>query len=234
MTRLLIFAGMLALVVAAIISIGVLRQPDVEPPVIVRDTAVPTDTPVPTPTLTETPAPQPTVAPVSELAPVVSPVHVHGPSQAAPSASQSVVGGNFAALGLPSNTRTVTGGCASDGTCYPYNFYWAPTHEVVLADYGENNDNQETHEYCHAHQHWTINGGAALVPSDYDLGSWYGTAEARSFTAAVAGLAFPWQLSAASGLEDFAWTCTNWYGNPQRLLDVGGAERYEWAKRNLP
>ena len=50
----------------------------------------------------------------------------------------------------------------------------------------------------------------------------------------MAGLAFPWTLSAVNGLEDFAWTCTNWYRNPQRLLDVGGQARYDWAKGNLP
>ena len=154
-------------------------------------------------------------------------VHVH-PTIAAP------VGGSLPSLPLPSNTRTVTGGCASDGTCYGFNFYWAPTHEVVLADYGENNSNQEVHEQCHAHQHWTINRGLPLSPADYDLESWYGTSEGQSFMAAVAGLSFPWTLSAENGLEDFAWTCANWYRDPARLLQVGGLVRYEWAKENLP
>lgn len=31
------------------------------------------------------------------------------------------------------------------------------------------------HELCHAHQHWTINGGAPFMPSDYNLESCRGT-----------------------------------------------------------
>lgn len=90
------------------------------------------------------------------------------------------------------------------------------------------------HEYCHAHQHWAINGGAALPPSDYDLESWYATAEGQSFVAATAGLPFPWTHSAINSLEDFAWTCAYWYLDSDQLVTVGGQERYEWARRNLP
>lgn len=96
------------------------------------------------------------------------------------------------------------------------------------------NEANRVHELCHAHQHWTISGGAALPPSDYDLESWYGTGEGQSFVAAVAGLSFPWGRSASSGLEDFAWTCAYWYLDPARLQQTGGQARYIWAKENLP
>jgi hypothetical protein len=125
----------------------------------------------------------------------------------------------------------VHGSCASDGRCYPYNFYWAPTHEVVL-QLGEPEDKLQ-HELCHAHQHWTINGGAPLPPSDYDLESWYATDEGRSFGQAVAGLPWPWSHSAVNPLEDFAWTCAYWYVDPGYLL-ASSAERYTWAAANLP
>ncbi len=176
--------------------------------------SVATVTPTRMPTITPTPTPY-----IEASSVIVEPL-------------PTIRGGNLAALPLPSGTRVVYGGCVSDGNCYPYNFYWAPTHEVVLV--GTNTNNQETHEKCHAHQHWTINGGSPLPPSDYDLESWYGTSEGQSFMAAVEGLAFPWTLSAENGLEDFAWTCSFWYRDSQRLLDVGGQARYEWAKENLP
>ena len=125
----------------------------------------------------------------------------------------------------------VWGGCASDGTCYGFNFYWAPTHEAVLQN-GEGQAKVQ-HEFCHAHQHWSINGGAPLPPSDYDLVSWYGTAEGQSFTASTSGLAWPWTHSAVNGLEDFAWTCAYWYLDPGYLQSMS-AERYAWAAANLP
>ena len=89
------------------------------------------------------------------------------------------------------------------------------------------------HEFCHAHQHWSISRGAPLVPSDYDLESWYSTSEGESFRAAVASLGWPWSDSAVNGLEDFAWTCTYWYVDPAYLLEVS-PERFRWAQANLP
>jgi hypothetical protein len=89
------------------------------------------------------------------------------------------------------------------------------------------------HELCHAHQHWSINGGAPLSAIDYDLQSWYGTAEGRSFASAVSGLAWPWSHSAVSGLEDFAWTCAYWYLDPAHLLQAS-PQRYDWAAAHLP
>ena len=89
------------------------------------------------------------------------------------------------------------------------------------------------HELCHAHQHWSINGGAPLAPSDYDLESWYATSEGAGFQAAVAGLSWPWTHSAVNVLEDFAWTCADWYLDPAHLLSIS-PERYAWADANLP
>lgn len=125
----------------------------------------------------------------------------------------------------------VWGGCASDGRCYPYNFYWGPTHEAVMQN-GERPVKVQ-HELCHAYQHLSINGGAPLDPSDYDLASWYGTPEGVSFAAAVGGTPWPWTHSAVNGLEDFAWTCAYWYLEPAYLHGVS-PERYDWAAQHLP
>lgn len=140
-----------------------------------------------------------------------------------------VPGGSY--LPLPDGVTVVWGGCASDGECHEFNFYWAPTHEVVM-QYGEG-ANKVQHEYCHAHQHWSINGGAPLSPSDYDLGSWYATSEGLGFAATVSGLPWPWSHSAVNNLEDFAWTCAYWYLDPAYLLQTS-PERYAWAAANLP
>ena len=174
-------------------------------------TATPTDTPEPTATPTSSPL-------VSEVLPTAQP-----PDPLPPAAT--VRGGTQ--LPVPDGT----GSCASDGECHWYNFYWAPTHEAVLQQ-GEG-QNKVQHELCHAHQHWSISGGAPLRPSDYDLESWYSTAEGASFTAMAAGLSWPWSHSAVSGLEDFAWTCAYWYLDPARLLGTS-PERYQWAADNLP
>jgi hypothetical protein len=89
------------------------------------------------------------------------------------------------------------------------------------------------HEACHAHQHLSINGGAPLDPSDYDLESWYGTAEGLSYTRAVANLSWPWSNSGVNPLEDFAWTCAYWYSDASSLRSISPA-RYDWAAANLP
>jgi hypothetical protein len=89
------------------------------------------------------------------------------------------------------------------------------------------------HELCHAHQHWSINGGEPLEPSDYDLESWYQTDEGTSFTTAVQGLPWAWSHSAVNGLEDFAWTCAYWYLQPSDLESIS-PERYAWAVEHLP
>ncbi len=184
----------------------------------VTPTAAATVTPTVTPTITTAASPIP---PTATLVPP-TPVPQQLPR----------TGGISAALPLPANTGISWTGCASDGACYWYNFYWAPTREVVLQP-GEGPDRVQ-HEYCHAHQHWSINGGAALAPSDYDLESWYETDQGQSFMIATADLPFPWTNSAINGLEDFAWTCTYWYLDPDWLVMVGGRKRYEWVKENLP
>ncbi len=208
-----VVAGM---AVALLLNAAVLdpRLPD--PTHTPTATATPTSTSTPTSTPTETPTATPTSTPVPPT-PVDTPV-----------SPPPVTGGNLSGLSLPSNT-TVVQGAASDGASWPFCFYWAPTHEVVMVDgCGETN---RVHELCHAHQHWVINGGA---PTGLDLGAWYGTSQAQSFGAIAGG--FPWgQVSNTSNLlEDFAETCAQWYLNPERLLQVGGQARYDWARENLP
>lgn len=134
-------------------------------------------------------------------------------------------------LPQPSNVNVNWTGCASDGECHWFNFYWAPTHELVMQP-GEP-PHKVWHERCHAHQHWSINGGDPLAPSDYDLESWYSTTEGVGYAQAVAGLNWPWTDSAQNTLEDFAWTCGYWYGDPAYLLSVSPG-RYAWALDNLP
>jgi len=93
---------------------------------------------------------------------------------------------------------------------------------------------KQVHETCHAHQHWSINGGAALSPSDYDLVSWYGTVEGQSFSAAVTDWPWPYAISTeVNRLEDFAESCALYYTDPARLLDISQA-RYNWMHANLP
>ncbi len=178
----------------------------------------PTYTPEPTATAFPDPAAEPTPTRISEVLPAAS-----DPEPVA------VLGGTNPTL--PANTGVSWTGCASDGECHWYNFYWASTREIVLQP-GEG-QNKVWHEYGHAHQHWSINGGEPLRPSDYDLESWYQTAEGISYVAAVSGLSWPWTHSAQSGLEDFAWTFSYWYFDPAYLLSVS-PERYDWAAANLP
>ncbi len=196
--------------------------------------ASPASTPMPTETATSAPVvatpleatPTPTPTLVSEVLPITQPPA--DPPTSAP-ALPPVRGGTTVAI--PDGTSVVWGGCSTDGECHNYNFYWAPTHQVVMQD-GEG-QNKVEHELCHAHQHWSINGGAPLDPSDYDLESWYSTAEGQSFTAGVAGLPWVWSHSAVNGIEDFAWTCGYWYSDPAYLQNLS-PERYAWAAANLP
>lgn len=214
-----------------------LASPTARP--IVRSTSVPptaspTTEPTPTQTTQPTNTPEPTATAVLE--PPAKPTTEPTPtriSEVLPAASEpepiTVRGGTNPAL--PPDTGVSWTGCASDGECLWYNFYWAPTREIVLQP-GEG-QNKVWHEYGHAHQHWSINGGEPLRPSDYDLESWYQTAEGISYVAAVSGLPWPWTHSAQSGLEDFAWTFGYWYSDPAYLLSVS-PERYDWAAANLP
>lgn len=137
-----------------------------------------------------------------------------------------------AELQMPEGTSVIIGSCTSDGKCLPYNFYWAPTKEIVLQS-GER-ENKLSHEACHAHQHWSINGGNRLQENDIDLESWYYTDEGQSFTNAVEGLPWPWtDKGHENKIEDFAWTCGFFYFDPHYLQDLS-PERYEWAIKNLP
>ena len=196
----------------------------------------PTVTPTPSPTATETPVPtatatlEPIAPPSAEEDAPPAPAHISEVLPATQPPEPTPVRGGTA-LPLPDGTSVVWGGCASDGQCHWYNFYWAPTHEAVLQD-GESQIKVQ-HEMCHAHQDWTISGGAPLDPANYDLHTWYDTAEGQSFSAAVSGLSWPWSHSAVNGLEDFAWTCAYWYQDPAYLLQ-SSPQRYDWAARNLP
>lgn len=211
--------------VLALLSVGcgsgisTKEEVDRTPVSISTATLTPTSTATATITPTETPTPIFTPVPtrVSEVHVAPSPVPVRG--------------GNSGALQLPANTTVMTGGCTSDGFCYPYNFYWADTHEAVVVR-PEESQIKVQHELCHAHQHWSI--GRELAPSERDLAPWYATTEAQSF-GAVSGN-WPWGVVSLNNglLEDFAWTCAFWYLDPDRLLRVGGPERYNWAKDNLP
>ncbi len=192
-----------------------------------------------TATVAVTPAAQPTATPTQEPTPSPAPEPVASPALKPPvsevlSASeppQSAPVRSAAVLPVPEGTSVVWGGCASDGECHSYNFYWAPTYEAVMQN-GEGQIKVQ-HELCHAHQHWSISAGAPLPPADYDLESWYTTAEGGSFVSAIAGLPWPWSHSAVNVLEDFAWTCAHWYLDPAYLLQTS-PERYDWAARNLP
>jgi hypothetical protein len=186
----------------------------------------PTETPVlaPPPSGSDRTEPVPTPTRFSEVLGAAIPPPVIQQPVATP-----VRGGT--SLPIPEGTTVVWGGCSSDGECNWFNFYWAPTLEVVMQN-GESQVKVQ-HELCHAHQHWSINGGAPLDPSEYNLGPWYSTAEGASFATAIEGLSWPWSHSAVNGLEDFAWTCAYWYLQPDYLLKVS-PERYAWASDNLP
>ena len=172
-----------------------------------------TPTPAPAPTLTVTPVPTP--------APTLIP-------------TPTIMGGSISQLGLPDGLSTRYDGCSPTYGCsVRYNYYDAGSHEVVLVDTSQS-DLRRIHETCHAHQHWSINGGLPLALADYDLGSWYGTAEATSYEA-IAGHDWPWptEFSYQSVLEDFAEACAWWYVRPSELYTLSLA-RYEWMRSNLP
>jgi hypothetical protein len=159
------------------------------------------------------------------------PTHVEAsliqePAQAPAAAPRA---GNLDALPVPPGTSVNSSGCASDGFCTWYNFYWSPTHEVVMQ--GEEPWVRVVHERCHAHQHWSINGGD---PTREDLSAWYGTEEAASFGAAATGWPYPYAFTTANNLlEDFAEACALWYTDPVALQDISPS-RLDWMAANLP
>lgn len=149
-----------------------------------------------------------------------------------------IAGGDFAALQLPPDTTVNRTGCASDGYCDArgVNFYWAPTHEVVLVNERQS-IHAETHEHLHAHQHWTINGGAPLPPSGYDLHAWYTSEQGKSFMAEVGIPDILWSSnscrSAQNGIESFACVGQLWYNNPAKLHELCPV-CYDWTVSSLP
>ena len=142
-------------------------------------------------------------------------------------------GGDLAALAVPEGLTTRYDGCSPTYGCRTdINYYDAGARVVVLQP-GEG-WLKEVHELCHAHQHWAINGGADLDPSDYDLESWYASSEGVGYMVAV-GVPDPWPFShsAVDGIESFAWTCSWWYVQPGELAS-GCPVCYSWAEENLP
>ncbi len=135
-------------------------------------------------------------------------------------------------LQIPEGTQVIIGSCTSDGKCLSdSDFYWPPTKEIVVQPRAR--EHKLSHEVCHAHQHWSTNGGHPLQDNDINLESWYETAEGKSFTEAVEGLPWPWKDSLENGIEDFAWTCGFFYFDPH-YLQKQSPQRYEWALKNLP
>jgi hypothetical protein len=185
-------------------------------------------------TVTHAPPPEPVAtepAPPTPAAIVPTPVSEVLAQADAPQSASAPRPRGGTSLPLPDGTSVVWGGCSSDGECHWYNFYWAPTREIVMQ--ANEAPVKVQHELCHAHQHWSINRGAPLVPSNYDLHTWYVTPEGGSFSQAVAGLGWPWDSSAVNTIEDFAWTCAYWYLDPASLLSLS-PQRYDWAAANLP
>ena len=223
--------GLLAALAVGALLLAASRQAESLPAAIPQPVRIAMPTLFSSATAAVTPTDTPEPAPTSTFEPLVSEVLPATQPSPPPPTPTPVRGGTH--LPLPDGTTVVRGGCASDGECHWYNFYWAPTHQVVVQR-GEG-EHKVQHELCHAHQHWSINAGAPLAPSDYDLESWYSTAEGQSFAATVASASggWPWSHSAVSGLEDFAWTCAYWYLDPAHLFQVS-PERYEWAGTNLP
>lgn len=137
---------------------------------------------------------------------------------------------NFDQLPLPEGVTVRYGGCTSDGVCFDrINYYWAGTREVVL--WNEQQPAEvRAHEFCHAHQHWTIVNEGMSLGGDYAFVRWAETAEGRSYAAAIAGT----EMIGPNLVEDFAMVCADWYTDKDRLVADRGWERYGWAKANLP
>mgnify|MGYP001598665634 CR=1 FL=1 len=160
------------------------------------------------------------------------PTHVAA-TIAAPAPPSLPESGDLSALSLPDGVTTRYDGCSPTYACtVATNYYDAGSRTVALQP-GEG-WLKEVHELCHAHQHWAINGGVALDPSDYDLESWYASAEGVEYMAAV-GVPEPWPFthSAVNGIESFAWSCSWWYVQPGELASVCPV-CYHWAEENLP
>ncbi|MDR7574204.1 MAG: hypothetical protein QN194_14930 [Armatimonadota bacterium] len=197
--------------------------------VIATQTSTATSTATATTTATATVVPTPFVTQASSLSRAGRPAEVVVIPLS--TVEEAVAGGVLEDLPVPDGLSVSTSGCARDGACYWYNFYWAATREVVLHG---NDTGRLAHEMCHAHQHWTINGGADLAPSDYDLEQWYATAEAASYSRVATDWPWPYQISVrANLLEDFAEACGLWYSDPVMLRRISPA-RYGWMAANLP
>lgn len=119
-------------------------------------------------------------------------------------------------------------GCTAEGYC-PWggkaqaNFFYQPTHEVVL---GPNQGAfQVLHEFCHTWQ------GRLCPDSDDSLSCWADTPEGRAFPTTPPPSS--WYLSGDSKLEDAANTCAEYQLDSNKLKTLS-PERYSWATEYLP
>lgn len=178
--------------------------------------------PVPTATATVTSTPTPTVTP--SPSPTATPL----PPTPRPVVTDTPVPRSGPRIGSQAGS-VVWEGCASDGTCYPYNFYWVPTGEIVMQ--GEQPPLEVAHEWGHRQQHLDLNGGA---PTSIDLAAWYTTSAALSYQAVAQGWPYPkGTLLGPSLLEDWAWAYAYHEVDPGWLAAVSPA-RYRWMEENLP
>lgn len=173
------------------------------------------------------PSPTQEVSEVTPTATVVEPTETPKPT-ATMVATATEEPAKRGSLPVPANTKVNTSGCASDGECHWYNFYWAPTHEIVTQ--GQQPEIRVMHERCHAHQHWVINGGE---PTENNLSTWYSTAEAISYKAIAGGWPYSYEFTTKHNLlEDFAEACALYYLDEGLLQSISDS-RYEWMRENL-
>lgn len=138
----------------------------------------------------------------------------------------TLTGGILSTLPLPPGTTINRTGCASDGHCEWFNFYWVPTHEVVLQ--GSEPYAREVHELCHAYQHWVINRGA---PTRNNLIDWYETEEAQDYGKIAQDWPYTSEFTIQPNLlEDFAEACSLWYTDPLLLEQLSPA-RLDWMRK---
>ena len=134
--------------------------------------------------------------------------------------------------GVPELTTVSTiPGCTEYATpqvCKPYNFYWAPSREIVMV---VDELDRRVHELCHAHQHWTILMETGREPIDVTLSEWVYTEEGRSFLKirSVGWGSWPWGTISTRQdvIEDFAETCTWGLLDPVYLESVD-SYRFNW------
>ena len=140
----------------------------------------------------------------------------------------------WAALAVPEGLTVRYDGCSPTYGCsIGTNYYDAGGNVIVFQPHdGWSVEPFWTHERCHAHQAAVV--GRTLQPSEYDLHPWYVTSEGASYMAVV-GVPEPWPFShsAINGIESFAWTCSYYMVQPEKLASVCPV-CYSWAREELP